>query len=177
MTGVTVKVEGLRATAQNLLVFNQRIQKNIGRTALRAAANTLGKRIKADSGTTYKSITGMVKRGFSTGIAKVQPGEIQYASVYQRKQNISTKTAAGKLAAHKLTRRGKAAPPKKALAYWWRFLEFGTKPRKRGSGPPLPWIEPAAKAVAGQAVEAFRDNMRRRIDQESSSLPTTRGKS
>lgn len=173
---VTVHVEGLKATAQNLLTMSTRIQRNVGRTALRAAANVLVRKIKSDSGSTYKTITGMIRKGFSAGVGKVQPGDVQYASVFQRKQMISTKTAKGRIAARKLTRPGKSAPPKKATAYWWRFLEFGTRARKRGRVMARPWVEPAASAVAGQAVEAFRDNMAKRVDEETKSLPSTRGK-
>ena len=169
-----IKVEGLRAVGENLMEMSRRIQNNISRVSLRAAARVLTIAIKAKSGTTYKPETGLVKRGFSAGVARTKTsGTMQYASVFQRQQKIPTKTAAGRVAAAKFAKRNsRGAVPEKALAYWWRFLEGGTK---RGLTA-RPWIRPAVSAASGEAVEAFRDTMKKRIDQEANSLPSTRGK-
>jgi HK97 gp10 family phage protein len=165
-----IKVEGLRATAENLATMTKRIQANISRASLRAAARVLVKAVKAASGTTYNEQDGLIRKGFAAGVGRTQTsGTFQYASVFQRAQpGVVPLTKSGRKA-----RSGKFGVKKAgATAYWWRMLEGGT----RTGISPRPWIGPAVQGASAQAVEAFRDRMKERIDREAEGLPNTRGK-
>ena len=60
--------------------------------------------------------------------------------------------------------------------YWW-FLEKGTRPRRtarganRGAVSPRPWVVPTFNANSGQAIEAFKTTLTRRLDEAANQLP------
>lgn len=179
MSGVSFKVEGLRAVASNLREMSKRIQANIARTSLRAAARVLVRAAKSKTYSTFDRETGLVQRGLTAGVARTNTQSTkQFASVFERQQKIPTRTAAGRLASARLGKRNKSGTaPMKAKAFWWRYLEFGTGSRKgKGAIRARPWIGPASTASASEAVEAFRDSMKQRIAEEAATLPSTRGK-
>jgi hypothetical protein len=165
---ISVKVEGLRATAENMREMTRRIQVNITRTSLRATAKVLAAAIKKASGTTYTERDGLIRKGISAGVARTQPGAIQYASVFQR---AGTAEMRAYRAAKKAAAKGTKVRRPGALAYWWRFIEGGTKKM-----PARPWAVAAAGGATRSATEAFRDTMRERIDREVATLPSTRGR-
>lgn len=191
VTTGALRVTGLRQAAENLAKLSAETQTSIMRAAVWAGLDVVRKAAAGATYTTFKRRAGAIGRGFGIAVAREPSGTELIGALTQDLQ-----AAAGLGRVFKGTRkRGqpRALPVDyKAVAYWWRFLEFGTGPRRamrmpgkrasaarlakyqasanRGAIASRSWVRPATSGSAQAAVDAFDKKLRERI--EATPLPT-----
>lgn len=131
-----VEVRGLREAAKNLEAIGKAGALALSRDALRDGARVLVRVIKAATYTTFQRRTGLVQSGFGTRIAQQLKSEVLLGFVVQFPQSLAGGSA------QKKAQRAAYLPAAKGrkqsfynLAFWWRFLEFGTKGRRAAKTP------------------------------------------
>jgi len=91
-------------------------------------------------------------------------------------------TRMNKVAFQSVVRRPRAVgrlPPKAWVAFYWRFLEFGTNTRSnarganRSSTPISSWIRPALAQASGGALTALQKLFMEMTAEEIAKLPPT----
>lgn len=133
--GVTVKVEGLRELADKLRSFGPRLARNGLRAAVSAGAEVVRKDVKAR--------------------APVDEGTLRRA-VY--KKQIREESNNTKQTFYVGVRSGKKYQKKNQDAFYWRYLEFGTKYINA-----RPFIRPAFESKKNEAVERMKEKLAERI--------------
>jgi HK97 gp10 family phage protein len=176
MAETSTRVLGLPNLLQNLTALQQKLALSILRQSSRAAANIYLQTTRSGTyGAGRVQRTGLLQR--SQGVTSRVQGDVITASVKMRSVNVASNTSIAKTfrRVHSITP-GKG--PSKFIAFYWRFLEFGTPSRatkagaNRGSISPRPWVAPAFNARADAAIEAYRRNTSDRLDDEARKLPT-----
>ena len=131
----SIEVKGLSQALQNLHQLSADVQLKLSRDALREASWAIAKAIRAATYTTFNKITGAVQSGFSVQVANQQhkANELD-AYVVEYQQGIAGTSAAAMafrkaVIAHR-RRRSRQPIQLAQVAFWWRFLEFGTQPRR-----------------------------------------------
>lgn len=174
-----IRVLGLQQAARNLATLSDKLQNSIVRQAARQAVNVMARQVKS---TTYggdrHQRTGLLLKS-QTVSTRVTGGEVS-ARVKMRDVNIASNS---KIARAVRSRRSfsKGKPPDKFRAFYWWFLEHGTKTRRtshgadRGAVGARPWVVPAFDAKVGAALDAFQKTLTDRLDEESRKLPLTTG--
>lgn len=166
------RVLGLPNLMQNLRTLEEKLALSILRQSSRKAANVYLAATRATTyGTGRQKITGLLQR--SQSIASKMQGDTITSGVKVRAVSVSSTSSFARN-----YRRVHNTTKTKTLAYYWRFLEFGTPQRHTKSGAnrglitPRPWVRPAFEARADAAIEAYRVNTRDRLDEEARQLPT-----
>lgn len=194
----TLEVKGLRQAAENLADLEGAVQKEIARDSLRAGALDILAAVKGATYTTFIKRSGYIKSGFGVRVGHDLVGSTLNSFIVQYPQNIAGASAATKLFRASVLKSSKR--PRSVnlehVAFYWRFLEFGTRQRRSvrepkgsrtksqqralekfkashalGAIAARPWVRPAFAATAGQSVEAFAAKMRTEIDAKVSGYP------
>lgn len=185
-----VEVRGLRAAAENLAIIGKVGSTELSREALRDGAWVIGRKVKAATYTSFIRRTGAIRAGFGVRVAKALKGTELLSFIVQRE------TAA---ALRPRKKRSRKPQPKAGIAFWWRYLEFGTGPRKsvrkprgkrinarsiraqarydaaasRGQIAARKWIRPAFAGGAADAIDTFGKSFRRRVESAVNALSKT----
>jgi HK97 gp10 family phage protein len=197
-------VKGLKEAIQNLNTLQGNVKAEIGRDALRAGLLVVNKAVKAATYTTFRRIDGVIQSGFGVRVGKELKGTVLSAVVVEYPQSLIGHSAMSRAYRrhHSASRKFSTGRARKIdlnqVAYWWRFLEFGTQQRRTartpksmlaktrrqqraisrfnaasstGSVMARPWVRPAFQGTAQGAVDAFIATMRQRIEDSVNSMP------
>lgn len=135
---VKMEVVGLDQAAKNLDTLTGQIKSNIGRASLRAAAQLIVKRLVQTTYSTFQKRSGAINAGWAVRVGEHLKGDVLSSVIVEKPQAVSG--FAGQLSKAQ-RRRAKAAADRnrvskqQGVAYWWRFLEFGTQKRKASATP------------------------------------------
>lgn len=131
-----VEVRGLREAAKNLEALGKVGATELSRDALRDGARVLVRSIKAATYTTFQRQTGFIKSGFGAVVAKDLKSGVLRAWVMQLEQSLAGGSAEKKAqrAAHLPKSKGRKQSFYN-VAFYWRFLEFGTQGRRTATTP------------------------------------------
>ena len=133
--GVTVRVTGMKELAAKLQSFGPKLARNGLRAAVSAGAEVIRKDVQAR--------------------APVDEGTLRRA-VY--KKQIREESNNTKQTFYVGVRSGKKYQKKKQDAWYWRFLEFGTKYIAA-----RPFVRPAFESKKNEAVERMKEKLAERI--------------
>lgn len=177
--GFELKLIGVDQARRTLEEMSLAVQKRITRKAVRASLDPIYKKIKGSAyGGDRQKRTGLLQRSIGTSTSTKMAGLVT-GKVLARNVKITGKTKVAQLVRAK--RRPKANVTE-YRAFYWRFLEKGTKKRQtsgganRGSIGASPWVEPSFDATAGTALERFREVFNRETDIEARKLYTRQGR-
>jgi hypothetical protein len=138
----TFKVVGLKQAAENLLnLASGELRTKIARDASRAAAWVVGDAVKDATYTKFERQTGFIKQGIGVRVATGVRGDVLNAVVAEVKQYagaFNPMAALFRKSGHAAPKgKGKSArdPSLSQVAFWWRFLEFGTRERHKKRTP------------------------------------------
>jgi len=177
-------------------------QHEIGRDALREACWAMTKPMREATYTSgFKRITGAIRTGLSVAVQHDPKDDRLKAYVVEYPQKISGAETPFKTLVRKRAARAKKKVDLQQVAFWWRYLEFGTNPRKsvatpkakrrnlrpgtrsarararweaapsRGGIKPMPWLRPTFNQTGAQAINSCRDIFTKLIDAAVSAMP------
>jgi hypothetical protein len=140
-----IEVLGLKQAQDN---FNKLLilgKTDIGRQSLHAMGWTVAKPMKAETYTTFKRETGAIQTALAAGVEHEAKGEVMRGWVKEFPQTIAGTSPQAALFRSHFKLKGRR-PSKKAggggpridtsaAPFWWRFLEFGTGPRRTVATP------------------------------------------
>ena len=158
--------------------MDAKYKKKIAKVALRSLNFHILDVIRSNTYSTFEQTTGLIKSGLGVRTGNLTGGSIASFIVENPQATISM----GKVAFMSVARRPRASglPPKSWVAFYWRFLEFGTQPRSltsngayRGSGPERSWVRPSFQQAVGGALEAFKKLVKDMTDEACKELPST----
>jgi HK97 gp10 family phage protein len=201
-----IEVKGLTQALANLKKLSADVQLKLSRDALRDASWVIANAIRGSTYTTFTKVTGAIQRGFSVQVAQ-QPHTATELDAYvvEYQQGISGTSPSAiafrkSVIAHR-RRRSRQPIQLQQVAFWWRFLEFGTQPRRKMRTPAFSrhvskrtdrqrkrlaafnaspsrggiqgrsWVRPAFSASAETAIETFRNSLVKALQQETDQLP------
>jgi HK97 gp10 family phage protein len=122
----SMSVAGLRAAAKNLALIGKVGSTELSRDALREGARVVSRAAAAGTYQNFIMRTGAIRFGFGVRVAKELKGEELAAFVVQRETALALRPT---------KKRSRKPKPTKGVAYWWRYLEFGTTGRKTAKTP------------------------------------------
>lgn len=161
---ITVRPVGIAQAAKNLETLSRLLQTSIVRASVRSAINVIAKPIKTK---TYSQdrhrITGLLMASQAVGVTK--NGQVITGRLRMRDVNIASQSRVAKLV--RTHRRFAGPPPQKYRAFYWWFLERGTR---RGLTA-RPWVVPTFDATSTAALDDFSIVLRTRLDSETANLP------
>src|SRR5262245_47382206 len=132
-TSGPVQVLGLKQTSENFQNINGPMKLRIGRAAALQGALIINSAVKLNTYRTFRRITGMIQSGFGVRVAKkLDHDNVLNTFVVQYPQQItggSDIAVAFRKQYLRVRPRARSVSIKPHIAYWWRFLEFGTGPR------------------------------------------------
>jgi bacteriophage HK97-gp10 putative tail-component len=198
---VRVEIKGLKQAGDNLRKLSTVAQLELSRSALFDGSAVIAGAVRAATYTTFTRRTGLIRSGFKVRVAKqVTSGtSLLPAFIVQAEQALFGANGKAVRAAV-----GQSRSRKKesiyTFAFYWRFLEYGTGPRRMARKPKAsksgrtsksqlaklaawakakssgavtarPWVAPAFASSAAAAIAAFADSFGRRIDTEVNTLP------
>jgi HK97 gp10 family phage protein len=134
--GVTLRVDGLSDLQEKLRQLGPRLSRNGLRSAVNAGAQVIRREVKARA----PSDTGTMQRA------------IYVKQIREKSSDVQQTFFVG-------VRSGKRFQKKGLDAYYWRYVEFGT--RKMAARP---FIRPAFEAKKSAAVEAIKAKLAERIE-------------
>jgi HK97 gp10 family phage protein len=123
-----VEVKGLSEALKNFQKLNDAVKTDISRFALREASWVLARAGRAATYSTFRRITGAIRAGLGVAVQQEARDEEIKAYVVEYPRGGSP---FGALSASKQQRQR----AKGGVAYWWRFLEKGTGPRRNTKTP------------------------------------------
>jgi hypothetical protein len=145
---VKVEISGLKEALANLKQLSKDIQGEITRKALREALwEGFAKPMRGATYTTFNRQTGRIRSGIGVIVQAQENNEALKAFVTQYPQSIAGTSAAQQLFRAHMRLKGHRPRAKDSssdrglrvdlsgVAYWWRFLEFGTGPRHQQRTP------------------------------------------
>lgn len=131
-----IEVEGLKQALDNMKKLNVDVQHKISRDALREAGWTLAGPMRAATYTTFQRITGAIRHGLSVAVQREPNDDKLKAYVVEYPQQIvGAETPFKALIRKRRTSRKRSTSIAGSTAYWWRFLEKGTGPRRASATP------------------------------------------
>lgn len=140
-----IEIFGLKEARDNLYRLSRDLGIQITRAALLDAALIINRAIKNETYSTFTRRTGRIKAGFGVRVGKQPKNSVLNAVVVQYPREVSVGP------------RLKAAREKSdrnAVAYWWRFLEFGTSGRRAVRTPKHLRLGRLARGGKQQKAEA-----------------------
>lgn len=126
-SSMRIEVKGLSQALQNLKQLDADVSTTITRAALREGSWILARAARANTYTTFNRITGAIRAGLGVIVQREPHDEELKAHVVEYPRPA---TVAGSLGSKTTRRRAKGG-----VAFWWRFLEFGTGPRRASATP------------------------------------------
>lgn len=153
----SIEVKGLSQALANLRQLKEDVQLKLSRVALRDASWVIATAVRQATYTTFHRLTGAIKSGFSVQVARERHGLDELdAYVVEYQQSIAgTSAAAMAFRSHVLRSRRRSRSRKpielNQVAFWWRFLEFGTKPRRGARTPSF-----VRRGKAGRTSRQFK---------------------
>lgn len=135
MSGMEVK--GLKQALANLnAIGSDAVRTDIGRKALRDGLLVINRAVKGATYTTFNRVTGFTRAGFGVRVAIKPKGTVLNSVIVQYPQSIAGTSAGQKLVRQHYTPKAKGRKQSTFnVAFWWRFLEFGTKGRRTARTP------------------------------------------
>jgi hypothetical protein len=132
-----IEVSGLRQAARNFETLNEMAQKEIGRDALRTLGWALAKPMKAATYTTFLRRTGAIRDLLGVNVQQSAKDNTLTGYVEECAGRVTGTETPFKALVRKRrsSRRKRSVSIAPATAYWWRFLEFGTGPRRARRTP------------------------------------------
>ena len=131
-----IEISGLSQAKANFQKLSADVQRDIGRQALREAAKTLAEPMKAATYTTFTRRTGAIRAGLGVGVQHDPKSDKLTGYVEEYAQSIAgPATPFASLVRKRLSGKRRRSAPTSSIAFWWRFLEFGTGPRRTGRTP------------------------------------------
>jgi HK97 gp10 family phage protein len=131
-----IEITGLSQAKANFQKLSAEVQREIGRQALREAAKKLSEPMKAATYTTFTRRTGAIRAGLGVGVQHDPKSDKLTGYVEEYAQSIGgPATPFAALVRKRLSTKRRRSAPTSSIAFWWRFLEFGTGPRRAGRTP------------------------------------------
>jgi HK97 gp10 family phage protein len=150
-----IELRGLSQAQANFQKLSAEVHREIGRQALRAAGQTLAEPMKAATYTTFVRRTGAIRAGLGVGVQRDPKNDTLTGYVEEYAQSIAGPAAPfASLVRKRLSSKRRRSAPTSSIAFWWRFLEFGTGPRRSGRTPGFLRIGKAAKTTRGKFRQA-----------------------
>ena len=154
----SVRIEGLAELARALRELPERVAKNGLRVSVYAGAKVIRDeaRLRAP------------KAAQSLGLGQPPPGTLKRSVIMKQVPELSSQT---RQTFFVLVRHGKKYrnQGKKGNlsqdAWYWRFLEFGTRKMRA-----RPFLRPALEAKRREAVQAMKERLAERIEREAKAL-------
>jgi len=170
------QVLGIAQAVKNLQEMSRAIQTRVTRKAVRSATGLI---LKAVRGDTYKGDrtrrTGLLLRSLAMTVS-TKRRDVIVGKIVMRPVSVTGKSrVAQRVRSSKKAKLGNAT---EMAAFYWRFLERGTKPRttkggaNRGAVAASPWVEPAFDRTSGTAIDAFAKRFNREVEEEAKKLNT-----
>jgi HK97 gp10 family phage protein len=128
-----IEVTGLKEARRNFNNLGTAVETDIGRDALRALGWALAKPMKAATYTTFLRRTGAIQQLLGVHVQREPSSSTLTGYVEEFNAPI---TGTNPTPFQTLIRKRRGASGKRSVsvrpstAYWWRFLEFGTGPRR-----------------------------------------------
>jgi HK97 gp10 family phage protein len=195
----SIEVTGLKQCVANLKKLDTDLRREMAGKALREAGWAIAEPMRNATYTTgFKRITGAVQKGISVAVQAEPKSDELKAYVVEYPQDISGPETPFKALVRKRRARTRKKIDIRQTAYWWLFLERGTKPRRavrsprsakrpgtraaaararweaaasRGGIKPMPWLTPTFNAKAADAINTVRDTIKKLIDAAVSAMP------
>ena len=198
-----VEVTGLKQCLDNMKKLSTDAQREIANNALREACWTIAEAMRAATYTSgFKRITGAIQKGISVAVQHDPKNDELKAYVVEYPQSVAGAETPFKALVRK--RKGLRSRTKidiRYTAYWWLFLERGTRQRKsvrtprmglrslkagsrsarararfeaapsRGGIRKMSWLEPTFNAKATDAINTCRENFLKLVDAAVSAMP------
>ncbi|HKV17354.1 MAG TPA: HK97-gp10 family putative phage morphogenesis protein [Reyranella sp.] len=168
------RVVGISKAVANLKQLGDAIASRVTRKAVRAATRVIMLQVKR---TTYSGDrdrrTGLLGRSLSMTVSAKQ-GKAIVGKVVMRPVDVTGKSKVAQNV--RRARKAKLGNATQMTAFYWRFLEKGTKTRATQSGAnrgrvmPSPWVVPAFDAKSGEAIDVFAKIFNRETDAEARKL-------
>jgi HK97 gp10 family phage protein len=147
-----VDVKGLSDAKANFEKLGTLVQREIGRQSLREAAWALAKPMRAATYTTFLRRTGAIRSGLSVSIQREPKDASLTGYVEEYAQSIAgPATPFATLVRKRLGAKRRKSTPTSYVALWWRYLEFGTGPRRAVRTPTFLRSGKIARTAKGQA--------------------------
>jgi hypothetical protein len=132
----TMEVRGLKESRAALLKLNKDVQNEIAGKAMLDALLVVNRAVKAATYRTFSKLTGFTRSGFGVRVYKTLKNHQRIAHIVQYPQSIAGSGADKQLIRkHHMPKTGGRKQAITNVAYWWRFLEFGTDGRKAARTP------------------------------------------
>jgi len=180
MAQQSFQVIGLRETYANLAQFEKQYTSKVASVALRALNFRILDAVRDATYTTFNQRTGLIRSGLGVRTQKKIHSDKIVSFVVE---NPQTPFTMNKIQFRSVARRPRAAgslPPRTWVAFYWRFLEFGTNPRSlesnganRGTGPERSWVRPAFNQALSGALDRFAKISQEMTDEICAKLPPT----
>lgn len=181
MAKPTVRVLGVAQAVKILRELGDKVAKRVTRKAIRASTRIIMREVKR---TTYSGgrerRTGLLGRSLAMTVSSKGGGDRIVGKIVMRPVDVTGKS---KVAQHvRRSRKAKLGNATEMAAFYWRFLEKGTKARQTQSGAnrghvsPRPWVVAAFDAKSGAAIDAFAAIFNREIEDEARKLSSTQGR-
>jgi hypothetical protein len=147
-----VELNGLSQAKDNFQKLGADIQKEIGRAALREAGWVLARPMRAATYTTFLRRTGAIKSGLGVVVARNAKDDSLTALVEEYPQSLAgAATPFKSLVRQRLATSRRRSTPTASIAFWWRFLEFGTGPRRARATPRFLRTGKVSRTAKGEA--------------------------
>jgi hypothetical protein len=178
---VKFSVLGLSQTLANLDTLGRKMETMIVKASVYEALKPVQGAVRDSTYSTFKPMDGLIRKGWAQLVGKKVRNDVIAGYVIQEEQVVARMDKAAFLSVLRRPRKskGKTIAPTKYGAFWWVFLEFGTKSRQtktganRGSVTARPWVAPSFSSTAQQAVSIFTEQVKERTDRAISELPKT----
>jgi hypothetical protein len=152
---VSVKVSGLRQAAENLMeIGSGETRTRIARDASRAASWVVADDVKAATYSTFNRVSGWIKSGIGVRVATGVRDNVLNAVVAELPQYAGSFNPMAKLfrAHHPGKAHSRKQPSLAQVAFYWRFLEFGTKERHAKRTPKFTYRAASKQRTKRQSV-------------------------
>lgn len=140
-----IEVTGLKEARENLYKLSEEVGVKITRAALLEAGLVINRAIKAATYSTFTRRTGQIRAHFGVRVGAEPKDNVISAVVVQ----YPAATSSGpRLASVRVQQE------RRSVAYWWRFLEFGTSGRRAQRTPKHVRAGRIARGTKQQRAEA-----------------------
>jgi len=177
---MTARVLGIADCVRNLKKLGDTVMTRVTRKAVRSATAVILRQVRR---TTYSGDrdrrTGLLKASLGMSVSAKSAGLI-VGKVVMRPVDVTGKSRVAQNVRRK--RKAKQNNATEMAAFYWRFLERGTKKRttkggaNRGSVNPSPWIEPAFDSTNAEALDKFKQVFERETEAEARKLYQQQGR-
>jgi hypothetical protein len=126
-----VELTGFKAVRDNFEKLDKLVQKQIANDALRYFGWLVASPMRRATYTTFNRQTGAIRKGLSVAVQGEPQSSKLKAWVVEYPQSIAgAETPFKTLVRKRISKKSRRAAPVTYTAFWWRYLEFGTAPRR-----------------------------------------------